>query len=186
MTHSILKADDLLLRLLRDTQEDYALLSRWLSDERVLEFYEGRDNPFDLAKARAKFAPYAQGRDRVVSCILEHAGRPLGYVQFYPLVQDEAHQYGLAAIDRVYGVDLFIGEPALWNRGLGTKALSALTHYLFQVRNAKSVVIDPQVTNARAIRSYEKCGFRRVKVLPKHEMHEGELRDCLLMIKDVP
>ena len=37
---------------------------------------------------------------------------------------------------------------------------------------------DPQAWNERAIRCYEKCGFKKVKLLPKHELHEGEYRDC--------
>ena len=45
----------------------------------------------------------------------------------------------------------------------------------------KRVIMDPQRTNSRAIRCYEKCGFKKVRILPKHEFHEGELRDCWLI-----
>lgn len=33
----------------------------------------------------------------------------------------------------------------------------------------------------RAIRCYEACGFRKVKRLPAHELHEGQWKDCWLM-----
>jgi aminoglycoside 6'-N-acetyltransferase len=33
----------------------------------------------------------------------------------------------------------------------------------------------------RAIRCYEKAGFTNIKLLPKHESHEGEYKDCWLM-----
>lgn len=175
---------DMTIRLLRDAEEDYELLARWLSDERVLEFYSGRDNPFDYAKARQEFGPRAEGRDRVVACIIEKAHRPLGYIQFYALTKEDTAYYALENTEGVYGIDLFIGEPSHWNRGLGTQVLFALTQYLFEVLRAVRIVIDPQVTNARAIRSYEKCGFKRVQVVSKHEFHEGAWRDCWLMVKD--
>ena len=81
----------------------------------------------------------------------------------------------------VYGVDLFIGEPELWDQGIGTKTLSALIGYLFGELGALRVVIDPRVSNARAIRCYERCGFSKIKILPEHELHEGIHRDAWLM-----
>ncbi|MFJ5716915.1 hypothetical protein [Neobacillus sp. NPDC093127] len=35
--------------------EDKYLLVKWLSNPSVLEYYEGRDNPFDLEKVNKKF-----------------------------------------------------------------------------------------------------------------------------------
>ena len=52
---------------MRDDTRDYILMSGWLTDERVLEFYEGRDNPHDLAKIIEKFGPLARGDDNVVN-----------------------------------------------------------------------------------------------------------------------
>jgi aminoglycoside 6'-N-acetyltransferase len=81
----------------------------------------------------------------------------------------------------MFGVDMFIGEPELWDRGLGTKALAILVAYLYAAAGARGIVIDPRVANARAIRAYEKAGFRKVKVLPRHEFHEGAWYDNWLM-----
>ena len=33
------------------------------------------------------------------------------------------------------------------------------------------------------IRAYQKAGFRIVKSLPGHELHEGKMEDCWLMEK---
>jgi aminoglycoside 6'-N-acetyltransferase len=81
----------------------------------------------------------------------------------------------------VYGIDEYIGEVSGWNRGLGTRAISLLLRYLFQAKGARKVILDPHVTNLRAIRCYEKCGFRKVKILQVHEMHGGVFRDAWLM-----
>jgi aminoglycoside 6'-N-acetyltransferase len=77
---------------------------------------------------------------------------------------------------------MFIGEPELWDRGLGSGALSMLVAYLYSEAGAHSIVIDPRLTNGRAIRAYEKAGFRTVKVLHRHEFHEGAWQDNWLMV----
>lgn len=80
-----------------------------------------------------------------------------------------------------YGIDLFIGENNYWNQGIGTKMLSAVIKYIFEQLQAVKIVIDPDVSNARAIRCYEKCGFVKVKQLTAHQLHKGQHSDCWLM-----
>ena len=46
---------------------------------------------------------------------------------------------------------------------------------------AEILLLDPHQKNARAIRAYEKAGFRIVKALPEHERFEGKKEDCWLM-----
>ena len=132
--------------------------------------------------------------DQVEPCILEYNDTPIGYMQYYS-VQNRG-EYVAEPVEVAFGIDLFIGEPDLWDRGIGTRAMKMLVSHLSSKLNAAKVVIDPQVTNLRAIRCYEKSGarcsslglgwFRRVKVQLQHELHEGELRDVWLMVTDRP
>ena len=174
-------SDDIAIRHMRDDDDDYLLMSRWLSDERVLEFYEGRDNPHDLAKVRLKYGPRARGQGDPVPCMLVYRGTPVGYIQYYSIEGSSAGKLGIEATKGIYGVDLFIGLPELWSKGIGTAALSGLVEYLFVILQADQVIIDPIASNSRAIRCYEKCGFKMKKLLPGRELHEGEYWDCRLM-----
>ncbi len=54
-------------------------------------------------------------------------------------------------------------------------------NFLKKERNATAVILDPHKNNPRAIRSYEKAGFRIIEDLPEHELHEGKKEDCYLM-----
>ena len=179
-----IEQDDLTIRPMRDGLTDFAVMARWLTNERVLEFYEGRDNPFPMVRVQEEFGPRARGEEPVVPCMLVYQDRAIGYLQYYPVTEEDRASYGFAATEGLhglFGVDLFIGEPECWNQGIGTKALSALVRFLFQDLQAEMLVVDPQTWNTRAIRCYEKCGFRRVKLLPRHELHEGAYRDAWLM-----
>jgi len=40
--------------------------------------------------------------------------------------------------------------------------------------------------NLRAIRAYEKAGFRKVKIIPGYEPHEGKIPNAWLMVCDRP
>lgn len=168
------------IRPLADCEADVGALARWLSDERVLEFYEGRDNPYDTARVRRKFLT-KQERGQT-PCIVELDGAPIGYLQFYPI--DRAtldKEMGLDPTERVFGIDQFIGEPSLWGQGIGRCMILLILSYLFDREGADRVVLDPVVTNIRAIRCYQACGFERITILPGHEVHEGIARDIQLM-----
>lgn len=162
----------------RLVSDEAPLLHRWLNDVRVLAFYEGRDRPQSYLQIQRH---YFERHDRVTRCVVERAGLPIGYAQFYPLDDGEQCLYGYAPDINVYGMDQFIGEPAVWNKGTGRLLVSALSQYLFSARGADCVVVDPEAWNRRAIRCYEHFGFRKVRYLPCNELHEGVKRSCWLM-----
>ena len=167
------------LRWMRDEPGEYGQLSRWMTDERVLEWVYGRDDPYPVDRVRTKFGPRVRGQDGVRPCFMLLTGRPVGYLQYYPVTEPE--DYELENAGGTWGLDLWIGEPELWSQGIGTATLRLVLGYLFEHEGAANVVIDPRVENVRAVRCYEKAGFAKVKVLMEHEMHEGAKRDSWLM-----
>lgn len=172
-------AGDVALRRMRPDAGDVRRMARWLSDPRVLEWYEGRDRPRDERSVAETWARRALAEEAIEACIILHRHEPVGYLQFYPVAA--ASDYGLEDATATWAIDLFIGEPELWGRGIGSRLVRATIDYLVRKRGAVRVVIDPRLANRRAIRAYEKAGFVRLRVLPAHELHEGAWHDCLLM-----
>ena len=162
-------------------EADAPLMARWLSDPAVLQYYEGRDHPFDLTRVIDKF--FGPEHEDVTPCIVSYESADIGYLQFYPLEAwpEVLKEYGYPPDANVWGIDLFIGETDCWNRGIGTGLVKATVHYLQATFQPDHIVIDPHVWNLRAVRCYEKSGFHIVKLLPEHELHEGKHRDCWLM-----
>ncbi|ACC82809.1 GNAT family N-acetyltransferase [Nostoc punctiforme] len=183
----LIQQDEITIRLMQDEMHDYKLMAKWLTDEQVLKFYEGRDNLFDLERIIETYKPAIEGNDPVVPCLFYYQNISIGYLQYCALndlSQTDRQLYYLEQTDYVYGIDLFIGETDYWNKGIGTKILSAIITYLFEHLQAHKIVIDPHLGNPRAIRCYEKCGFVKLKLLPAHELHEGKYSDCWLMAID--
>jgi aminoglycoside 6'-N-acetyltransferase len=79
------------------------------------------------------------------------------------------------------GLAIALGDS--WqDRGLGPEALSVLIASAIRSRGVHRFTVDPAADNARAIRAYEKLGFRRVGVMRQSEPAPGGIwRDCMLM-----
>jgi aminoglycoside 6'-N-acetyltransferase len=173
----LVQGNKMMIRKLEEADKE--MLVKWLTDPAVLKYYEGRDNPHDLKKVNQHF--YSPN-DETTRCLVEYEGKAIGYIQFYPLEERERMEYGYwNPGEIVYGTDQFIGEVDYWNRGLGKQLVKGITKYLVEEKKADKIVMDPQAWNERAIACYEKCGFQKVKFLPAHELHEGEMKDCWLM-----
>lgn len=80
------------------------------------------------------------------------------------------------------GIDLFL-DPRLHRRGLGGETVRVVARWLLEERGHHRLVIDPAGENERAIRCYERVGFRRVGVLRRywHDHVRGEWADGLLL-----
>ena len=66
-------------RLMNDGN-DLELMLKWLTDERVLEFYDGRDSKFTAETIREK---YTEEEDDFYRMIIEYDSIPIGYSQMY-------------------------------------------------------------------------------------------------------
>jgi aminoglycoside 6'-N-acetyltransferase len=118
--------------------------------------------------------------------ILEKAGRQDDALVF--AVELDGELIGLAEAGeeedpdyRHASIDLFL-TAAHHGRGLGPDTVRTLARWLFSERGHHRVVIDPAVANERAIRAYERVGFRRVGVMRRYERGtDGEWHDGLLL-----
>ncbi len=59
-------------------------------------------------------------------------------------------------------LDIWLKDEAHCGRGYGTQAIEALAGYLKSELQIEHLIIRPKVENQRAIRAYEKAGFRRI------------------------
>lgn len=170
--------DNLRIRTL--SEEDFPLMLKWLTNERVLEFYGGRDKKYTLETLKEHYTePW---EDEVIRVIIEYDGKSIGYGQIYKMYDELYDDYHYPrSNDIVYGMDQFIGEVDYWSKGIGTKYTKMVFEFLKKERNADAVILDPHQNNSRAIRMYQKAGFRIIEDLPEHELHEGKKENCYLM-----
>ena len=169
------------IRIRDFTRADLPLMLKWLTDDRVLEFYEGRDVQFNMETLAEHFLEEISDGFRM---IIEYNGQAVGYGQAYQLSGEMFEEYDYPDSGKVvFAMDQFIGEPDYWNRGIGTEFLKMMASYLKTNKGASCILLDPHKSNPRAIRAYEKAGFKIIKSLPKHELFEEKKEDCWMMEK---
>ena len=132
------------------TTADLPLVQRWLSLPHVREWWGDPQEQYALVSGDLDEPAMDQ-------FIFSAAGSPFGYLQCYDLTEWNT---GFGPQPQgTRGIDLFIGELDMIGRGHG----SALIRRFVDGRLRKGLarmVTDPDPANARAIRAYEKAGFR--------------------------
>lgn len=91
--------------------------------------------------------------------------KPVGYIQYCDLYAYKtlcAKPTGSMKDEPkgTYCVDLFIGEEDYLNKGFGTGIVKSFINILLAKSEVKRILIDPSCKNTRAIRCYEKVGFK--------------------------
>ena len=136
------------------TEADLPMLSAWLAEPHVAEWWsEGPE------AALAEIVE-AMDSDSTEPLIVELDGKPIGYVQSYDPHLEDDHPYQDQPFGTL-GIDVTIGVPELVGVGHGSRPAGAFVDILFE-EGCPRVIIDPHPRNGRAIRAYEKAGFRRL------------------------
>ncbi|MEQ1940922.1 GNAT family N-acetyltransferase [Mesorhizobium sp. VNQ89] len=134
------------------TEADLPLLSAWLAEPHVAEWWD--EGP-DAAIAEIR---QAMDSDDTEPLIVELDGRPIAYLQSYDPHLEDGHPYQDQPFGTL-GIDISIGPPDFVGVGHGSAIVSQFVDLLFE-EGCPRVVIDPNPDNLRAIRAYEKAGFR--------------------------
>lgn len=139
-------------------RSDFPLFQKWLSAPHVSAWWH---ESLDPAGIEAKYGPRIDGAEPTLTFIIEHDGRPIGWIQWYLWSDYPEHAEQLRAEPGSAGIDLAIGELAMTGLGLGP---TAITEFLKQIVFANPTVIavitDPEERNLRSLRAFEKAGFR--------------------------
>ena len=144
--------------------DDAEVLAEILAEPDVARWW-GR---YDVERVRSELVAGAGS----VVFVIEAEDEVVGSVQYF---EEPAVNYRHASID------IFL-HPAWHGKGLGTDAVRTMARYLVHDRGHHRLAIDPAVSNLRAIRTYERVGFKAVGVMRSYERDSaGEWHDCLLM-----
>lgn len=76
---------------------------------------------------------------------------------------------------------IFIGDKNYWNRSLGTEAMQLILDYGFNILNLHQVSLWVVEYNKRAIRAYQKVGFREAGKKSQAYLIAGKRHDLILM-----
>jgi RimJ/RimL family protein N-acetyltransferase len=146
--------------LRRHSAGNLAAVVRWYRDPELARLTRYQTRPMSVDEIEQFFRARLLADDALAYAIHERAtDRFVGITTF-------------SALDPDNGSALFhitIGERDAWGRGLGTETAELMLRHAFEVVGLHRVGLSVFSFNTRAVRSYEKVGFRL----------EGRLRDAI-------
>jgi aminoglycoside 6'-N-acetyltransferase len=152
--------------VLRPGSDDDALLLHRIRCEPTVAAWWGIADPVETIAAELR------GEAEETLFVVEVDGEVAGAIQYSE--ENEPDNWHA-------GIDLYLSER-FQGRGLGSEAVAVLAAHLVDDRGHHRLTIDPSRDNVRAVRAYERVGFRPVGVMRRYERApDGTWRDGLLM-----
>lgn len=168
---NLLQAEPFVYRFRAMSAQDLEMVNVWLARPHVREWWG--DPGEQLGLVSADLAEPAMDQ-YIVTC----RDQPFAYLQCY--VQSAWPENGLGVHPPgTRGIDQFIGEPDMVGRGHGSTFIRAFVDGLLAA-GVPRVLTDPDPANTRAVRAYNKAGFRA------HGHVDTPDGRALLMIRDNP
>jgi aminoglycoside 6'-N-acetyltransferase len=180
---------DLVIRRMRDHPDDYALIVAWRNNPHVREWWDPDEPATTMAGVIDQLEALTSGHDPTTPCIIEVAGTPAGYLEFYPWEAEAEYlaEIALSLPEGSWGLDIFIGESGLINQGIGSRTVRLISDTLFAEREATAVALIMEAGNDRAQAAYARAGMR-VSGAPflDTDLRDGRRVASILMIRDRP
>lgn len=157
-------------RLRAIEREDIPTFVRWFNDPEVRQYLE-MYLPMSRAEEEGWFEAYLKDDSTRVFGIETGDGNLVGNI-------------GLRDLDwknRNASLGIVIAEREYWGRGYGSDAVITMLAFAFHEMNLHRVYLSVFDFNERAIRCYEKCGFRHEGRAREAFFRDGRYHDSLLM-----
>jgi RimJ/RimL family protein N-acetyltransferase len=160
------------IRLRPEAATDIPTLARWFSDPEVTHWLHLSEMPRATIESETeKFERHQRDGERHDWIIETLDDTPIGGIS-------------LVGIDPVHfraELGISIGEKEYWSGGYGTEAIRVILRHAFTDLGLNRVQLIADHDNDRAIRCYEKCGFRHEGVLRGHRLRYGKPLDMVMM-----
>jgi RimJ/RimL family protein N-acetyltransferase len=159
------------VRLRPLTKGDLPTLIRWYADPEVNHWlHQSEYRDVSDERVRAKFGPGSERGD--VRWLIETTeGTEIGLLR----LEGIEWRHGRAELA------VLIGQEDYRSRGYGTEAIGLALACAFGELGLRLVYLITDADNARGIRCYEKCGFRREGEMRGHRLRYGEPLDMVMM-----
>jgi aminoglycoside 6'-N-acetyltransferase-1b len=161
-------------------EDDILMLHDWLQRPHVTEWWGGDDVATSITETREKYLPRILETAHIKAYIALSDSGPIGFAQSYVALGAGDGWWEDETDPGVRGIDQFLCDGNSLGQGLGTLMVTAFVRLLFSQPGITRVQTDPSPNNVRAIRCFEKSGFRRLRSVVTPD------GSALLMVQDNP
>lgn len=156
--------------------EEVTLIHMWANKPHVMPFWYGEKKT--LAQIKEDWKPHYfsdkspySGRCFAILKGNTPIGNPIGMINHSRIDRD----------NRSTDIDMVIGQKKDWGQGYGTDALRTFVRYLFDRFELNRIWLGAYTYNKRAIRAYEKAGFKKEGLLREDAWVDGKFVDTVVL-----
>ena len=150
--------------------EDVELFTEWLNDFEVTD-YTGRSGILTTLAGEKKYLEDNSSPEATFAIVTIENDKMIGTVGLE----------NVNSINRTATLGIFIGDKDYRDKGYGTEAIRLILEYVFNYMNLNNIKLDLMAFNIRALKCYEKCGFKEYGRRRKCKFVNGRYYDNISM-----
>ncbi len=151
--------------------EDVEIFTEWLNDFETTDYLD-RSGTVMTLEAERKYLEENSGNEDIAFVIVTlEDDKMIGTVCLEEI----------NAINRTATLGIFIGDKEYRNKGLGTEAIQLILDYGFNYLNLQNIRLNLMEFNERALKCYQKCGFKEYGRRRKCKFINGKFYDSIHM-----
>lgn len=150
--------------------EDAEIYTKWLNDPEIVQYLSLRNSLVSIYGERSYIENFSKVEFNM--CIVKKENDEL------------IGNIGLSELDYKNGtaeLGIFIGEKENLGKGYGSEAIKLLTKYAFEELRLHSIYLRTYDINDRAVKAYEKCGFKEFGRRHESLFMNGKYHDVIYM-----
>ena len=150
--------------------EDVEKFTEWLNDFETTD-YTGRSGILTTLDGERKYLEENSNPEATFVIVTLEDNKMIGTVS----LED------INWINRTATLGIFIGDKEFRSKGYGTEAIRLILEYGFKYMNLYNIKLDLMEFNERALKCYEKCGFKEYGRRRKCKFLNGKYYDSISM-----
>ena len=150
--------------------EDVEKFTEWKNDFNVTD-YTGRSGSLTSFEAEKQYSQETSNNKIKFSIITLKDDKLIGWIS----LDDINYIHSTASLGIV------IGEKEYLNQGYGTEAIMLIIDYGFNYLNLHRISLQLMSFNERALKCYQKCGFKQTGILREDTFINGKYYDSICM-----
>lgn len=152
---------------------DLKNLNNWKNDEEVYKYLGGGFNPISIDQHEKWIDNLITIDNQNKRFIIEYDGDSVGMI-------------GLYSINNIYQnceIGIYIGNRDYQGKGIAKTSIELIESYAKKYLNIKKIKCFAVVENIKAIKIWEKSGYKKVGILKDERFIDGEFKDVMIMEK---
>lgn len=149
---------------------DAPLIQKWHNDPELRRLGSGSGLPVTREKEEQDIKSACNSKDEAYLMVVKKRdNKAIGFIRF---------NY-IDSISKNVWLRMIIGDKKAWGKNYASEALKSVLKWLFYEQNIHRITLETYATNKRALKFFEKMGFKKEGVLRGAHYADGKYFDII-------